>query len=1007
MKPVLAAIFRRRRLLWSIALMLSAAGVGSWFFMPREEDPRLADRNGILVTPFPGASAVDIERLVVQPLEDELARVDDVRRVRATARAGVTVLNIELKGAVTDTDRAWDEVEDAVDAARTSFPDGVQPSALTKRIIVDQDAIVLAVTGSHDPLALRTGALQLKDALIQLSGVAEVNLEADPGEQITLWFEDAQAQRLGLSAATLAAQLQQRMQSIPGGSVRYAGRAFVVDPHSDFESMGALADTPIRLAGGGWVPLKEIASMRYGAREPREALMRLNGSRAVAVSVVPAPNLDIVQLGKRVRKAVDLIRQELEPLNIEEVSFQPDYVEERLADLGLSLALGILIIGVGLVYFMGFRLGAVVTSIVPLVAFSSLALYAVLGGVLHQIAAAALVIALGILVDSAIVVAENIQSRIDQGTAAGLAAIQAVEELALPLMTATATTLAAFVPMYAAEGNVGDFTRAIPIVIMLTLVVSYVFAILVTPTFSEMVLRPTSGTSRLRVNRIARWASDLATGRPWRVLGLTTAVLVIIGAGSTGLKRSFFPEAGRNQFVVELVMPEGSHIDDTDRASQQLEMHLLNDPGVALVSSFVGRSSPKFYYNLPQRPNAPHFAHVMVRTHAASQNPLVMARIRAFARQSLPEAQVIPRTLAQGPPLDAPIEVRLFSEDPARLDRALSSTLRAFKNATGTAHVRHDFGTGAPTLAVRIDDASASRRAISRVTLAQALYGHTRGRAVGQVRFAEDPIPLVVRDARGEQRDPLSLASSLVASPSGAFVPASDLAVFGLEMEPAVIHRRDGRRVVHVRAQLSSGFTFGEVLGDILGTLRGDVDFESVEHTLGGEAEGSGDANTAILVAAPLGVMLLLFFLLVEFNSFRKVGIVMTTVPLAAAGVVPGLLIAAQPFGFMALLGLFALVGIVVNNAIVLLDVIDRERRGGTEVFDACRVAVDKRIRPILLTTITTVAGLLPLAFSRSPLWPPMAWSMITGLLASTALTLVVVPALYTLLFRKGATNHA
>ncbi len=298
----------------------------AWFFMAREEDPRLADHNGILVTPFPGASATTIERLVVEPLEEELAQVDKVKLVRATACAGVAILRIELKGAVTDTDAAWDEVEDAIAEALKTLPSGVLPSELTKRIIVDQDAMVYAVTGNADPIALRDAALTLNEALIHVPGVSEVNLEADPGEQITLQYDDMLAKRLGISAGELARQLGQRTQTIPGGSARHAGRAFTIDPNAELDSLEELAGTPVALPSGAFVPLAQIASVRYGAVEPQTELMRLNGLRAVAVSVVPEESLDIVRLGREV----------LVTPTLSEVTLRPARSGSRLRVSGLA-----------------------------------------------------------------------------------------------------------------------------------------------------------------------------------------------------------------------------------------------------------------------------------------------------------------------------------------------------------------------------------------------------------------------------------------------------------------------------------------------------------------------------------------------------------------------------------------------------------------------------------------------------------------------------------------------
>ncbi|MEL6545957.1 MAG: efflux RND transporter permease subunit, partial [Myxococcota bacterium] len=643
-----------------------------------------------------------------------------------------------------------------------------------------------------------------------------------------------------------------------------------------------------------------------------------------------------------------------------------------------------------------------VASIVPLVALASLGLYAIGGGVLHQISVAALVIALGMLVDNAIVVAEAIQARIDEGQERTIAVREAVKKLAWPLATATGTTLAAFVPMYASSGPTGDFTRAIPIVIMLTLVVSYLFAVTVTPTIAGGVLRPSKNQDANLVTRFADWASKTAIARPrWVLLSAVFAVLAS-GFGAGFVDAAFFPKAGRNQLVVDLSLPEGTHIDRVDSVALRLERHLMDLPQVETVATFVGRSAPRFYYNLPNKPNSPHFAHLMLTLKDKSVVQQVAREVRRYNREVLPAAQIIPRPLEQGPPIKAPIEVRFFGDDLGQLYLAAEDVMRALDKDKATVDVRQDLGLGRPTLEIEIDDSAAERRGINRASVATALFQETRGIEVGQLRGGDEPVPIRIRSSAGENATAAALSALGVPSQRHSErVPLQQVARTQVRWKPAAIHRRNGERLMSVMAQLRGDAGYAAVLARLQPVLENAQWRDQVRVELGGAAEGSGDANSAIATAAPIGALLLLFFLLIEFNSFRRVGIILTTIPLAAAGVVPGLLVADQPFGFMSLLGVIALIGVVVNNAIVLIDVVESRRGRGDSIRDALAYAVRLRTRPILLTSITTIAGLMPLALSSSPLWPPLASAMIAGLLASTLLTLLVVPALYTQLFKE------
>lgn len=1005
MSRLFTRLLDRYRLVLPIALLLALSGLLAWFTMPRQEDPSMPDRFGIVIAAYPGADAETVERLITDPIEEHLAQVAQVFEVASTSRTDVAVLRVRLGDAVYDTREAWDEVEDALEDARAELPEGAQAPELEHELITDQHVVVLAVTGSLDRRALLSGAKRVKRALLRVPGVSEVSIEGDPGEQVIVELDDARARRLGLAPGALARALAANNSSLPAGVLAVDGRNTSIKAKAELQSVADLERTDVTLPSGVTVPLREIARVRIGPEEPTPTRMRYAGAEAVGVAVVPKPGIDVVALGERVRAELSTVSETLAPLEVHELSFQPDYVSSRLSGLGRSLLLGIAIVAGILILAMGARLGLLVASVVPLVALAALAVYAMGGGVLHQISVAALIIALGMLVDNAIVVAESIQQKLDAGQPATQATSGAVRELAVPLFTATGTTLAAFVPMYLSKGGTGDFTRAIPIVIMLTLVISYLYAVLVTPSLACLFLRPRTAGGGDRLAGIVGWAGRVATRRPWHILAGALLAVGLAAAGASQVGQSFFPASGRNQLVVEVVHPEGTHIDETDETARALERHLAEDARVRAVSSFVGRSAPRFYYNLPNRPRSPHFAHVVIETHRAEDVPSLAADLGAWGRRALPAAEIVPRPLEQGPPVTAPVEVRLHGEDLADLFAAAERVMASLRRIEGVRNVTHDLGLGVPSVELEVHDAAAARRGLSREDVATALLAQTRGLPVGALRSEEDPIPIVVRAPAGERTSPAQLPALSVPSARGGLAaahltPLAQVARTDVRWRPAAIHRRDRVREVAVTAHLADGQAFGPVLAELRAGLDDGALPKGVSMSFGGAAQGSGEANAAIVTTAPIGAILLLLFLMLEFDSFRRVGLILLTVPLAATGVVPGLLVADQPFGFMSLLGVIALVGVVVNNAIVLLDVIEARRAEGLSVPDAVAASVALRARPILLTTATTVAGLTPLAISPSPLWPPLASAMIAGLIASTALTLLVVPAAYTLLFR-------
>jgi multidrug efflux pump subunit AcrB len=990
-------ILNKRRLVLTTAALLSLTGALMWMTMVRQEDPRLPDFWGQVVAPYPGADAPTVERLVLEPIEDALAEVSEVKLVEATAYDEVAVMRIELRGGISDYSEAWDEVRDALARARLDFPEGAGRPVLDEDQM-DQDAIVLAVTGSADLLALLNGARKLKDQLNAMALVKQAHIIADPKEQVTIALNDAVARRLGLNARQAAAGLSARNRILSGGSLQLADKSLRLRPLSEFASVDEIRKSPIQLPGGGSVPLEEVARVHLGPAEPASAKMRLNGAMAVGVAVVPRESINLVDFGQAVTEKVAAAAPALQPLRVQTVTFQPARTQSRLSELNASLLFGVMIVAGILIIAMGLRLGLVVTAVVPLVTMTSVAVFAWGGGVLHQISIAALVLALGMLVDNAIVMAENVQWRLDKGESPHRAAREAILELATPLAAATLTTVAAFVPMLISSGPTAAFTRSIPIIIMLTLIISYAYALFATPILSQIVLRAGAARNSRLLERVGKRAARLAAAHPWMVLAAAGGLMLISLLLSSQVSRQFFPSADRNQVLVDVTLAEGSHLNTTDEAVRSVEKALLARPEVTRVASFMGRSAPAFYYNVPRVPFSPHFAQLIVQTRDVSDNPSLIAFIRESLRPALPQAELVTRKLEQGPPVQAPVEVRLSGFDLDHLNQATTAVSGILKKIDGTLDVRHDLGPGAPTLRFRIDDAVAARYGISRADVAQAIYGRTRGMPVGELYVGEDPIPVVIRSALGERLAVSDLEAVDVPTLDGRVVPLAQLAHIEPVWQPAAIKHRNGSRLVTVSSQLQEGFAFTQVLSALTPKLNALDLPPGVTVSYGGDAEGSGEANSEMMRNLPIGLLLLLAVLLAEFNSFRRMAIILMTVPLAAAGVIPGLLIGDQPFGFMSLLGVIALVGIVVNNAIVLLEVVEQKRRAGADIPAALQEAVARRIRPILLTTATTVAGLLPLSVSSSTLWPPLASAMISGLLASTLLTLVVVPALYRVL---------
>ena len=1007
MNTLIETIFSRSRLSVGLALMLSIVGVATWLSMPRQEDPTMKARFGLVIAPYPGANPLDVERLVALPLEEELSELSDIERVQVTIRTGIAIVNIRFRSSVMDTQRAWEKVRRAIQAAHREMPKSAILPTINQKLN-ETEAVVVALRGPNDVLVLAEYADKLKSKMMAMNDVSRVEITGDAGEQISISIRESVATKLGLSHVEILQALTSRNLSSPGGIINIGERRIELKPNSEFRTLEEIRRTPIFLRSpgqpsGAMIPLEDIAEVRAMVAQPLTQRARLNGEVAVFVGVVPRRGLDAIRFGKSIQKEIDTFAADNPKIQVENLAFQPKQVEDRLQELGGSLLLGILIVGLLLIMTMGFRLGLVVSSVVPLVTFATIGIYGALDGVFHQIAAAALVLALGMLVDNAIVMAELVQSNLDAGLDRRDAMLGAVKELFIPLLSSTATTVAAFVPMLLAPGTTGEFTRSIPVVAIIALTVSYGFAVIVTPVFSGLVLRPNISQKDRPQTKGAKFTKKLArvsVQHPvWALLFVATVVL-LSGSLAPKVKKDFFPQSDKKHLIVMMTLPEGTNLDTTNEKSKILERFLMEHELVESVAAFVGRSTPRFYYNLPLRPNASHMAQLVVKVSEASLLTPLISDLRVFSREKLVDALVLPKRLEQGPPVAAPVEIRLLGNDLQDLFAASEKVRKIVREIEGSIDIRADHGLGKFFVEYEIDDAAASRLGLARASVVRSMYGRTVGLPAGKFHKNRTRIPIQVRSFNAANSSLAQVDAFELSGPAGR-VPLSRITQSKLKTSPAVIHRFNGVRRVSVLTDILPGRTYAEIISELLPQIENMTFPEGVKWEIGGASEASADANKEIGKNAPLAFILLLVILLAQFNSFRRTLIVLLTAPMAILGIWPGLYLGGLAFGFIALLGAIALIGIVVNGAIVLLDVIELERNAGAKIPDAIEAAIMRRTRPILLTTLTTIAGLMPLLFSKSTLWPPMASAMISGLTIATVLTLVAVPASYRLLFRS------
>lgn len=1001
-------IFAWQRLLLAIAGLLVLNGVLSWFSTPREEDPRLPARQGNVVVIFPGSTAEEAERLVVKPIEDELATVEEIKEIRTRIRTDLSFFEIKLKETVAqaEAEMAWDKVQRALDRAQAKLPETVWKPDLNREIF-DQDAVFIALYGDVDRLKLYDLARVLKDKIQLHPMVKFVDEVSTPGEQLSVLLDYKKLAQQGVSIANLVNQLRGGNANVPSGYVQLDDRKISVVTNSFYKSAEELQKFPIVLKSGETILLADVARVSRTASLPVRETMTFNGQQAVGIGVVSQKQVNLQTFGEEVRKIIEDFKNtedfKASGVKIEEISFQPRYVEERIHEIGLDLLKAILLVGGTLMLMLGFRVGSIVAIQVPLVTAIAFGIFSQLGGVIHQISIAAFILAIGLLVDNVVVIVDGIQSKLDQGLDPIEAGEKTRKEYLIPLLAGTLTTIAAFLPMLIAKGNVADFTRDIGVISTIGLGGSYLFCIFITPLLAAKMLKKGKARQWTFVTPLGAKLGNLVHAHPKAISIAALGAVVIAALGFGFVKKQFFPNADRDLVIVDIQLPEGTHLQTTKIATQRLEEEIRKDKRVVSVTSIVGRGVPAFYYNLPREPNAPHIAQMIVKTIDAKSAVTFKKDRQNDLANLVPFGTLIVRELAQGPPVKAPIEVRVIAEDPIKLQQAAQKTLATVREAKGIAKVRSTLGVGSLNYKLDINDSAAGLYGLTRAEISAVALSRTTGIPVTTFRGGADPYAITLVSTQNENSTFSELEESYLGSTRTEDLAMQTVVQNGFKFGPSVLEHMNRTPVVYIYGELATGFSENDVAANTAKQLKNLEPENGVRVELGGAMKESADSQERIFAALPIAMFLLLISLLFEFNSFRRIGIILLTIPLCVVGSVPGLLITGSTFGFMTLLGLFALAGTVIHNGIFLLDYIDHRRHEGISLDQAITEGIQRRMRPIILTAAATIVELLPMTMTSSTLWPPFAWVIISGLLVSTLMTLLVIPAVYKLAFKKEA----
>ncbi|WP_317933219.1 efflux RND transporter permease subunit [Halioxenophilus sp. WMMB6] len=1003
------------RVTWVVLALTIITGVKTFYSMPRAYDPGFIVRTAQVLTYFPGASPERVEKLVTSQIEDVAKEIPELDFVQSESRTGISIVLVNIRESYTEMRPIWDDLRRKVEDIRDDLPEGIVGPYVNDDF-GDVYGIVLALRGEGLTYAeMERIAEQAKDELLLLPDVAKVDILGEQEERIFVEYNNARLAELGISPYQLSQMLSARNIVSSGGSFVLDKERISLEPTGNFESVTDIGNTVIPLPGSDrLVMLRDIANISRGFVDPPSSRVHYQGERALALAVSMREGGNNIELGQRVRTLLAKFQNDY-PYGVEfnVINFSPDEVQEKVSDFVKNLGQAVAVVTLVMLIFLGLRTGLVVAVLIPTTMLLSLVVMDNFAIGLDQISLAALMISLGMLVDNGIVMTENILVRMERGEAPLCAALTSANELRLPLLTASLTTAAAFLPIYLAESAMGEFTAALFQVVTITLLCSWLIALTIIPMLCVTFLRIKKRDQIAFAGLHSRYRQLLTWLLHHRAATLlATLVMFVLGIALTAIiPKLFFPTSDRSYFVMEMEFPTGYALESTEQKVAELERFLASElqvneqrpEGITNWAAYIGNSGPRFILTHAPKPASNNWSLIVANTTGSEVIDELMAKIQAYADDHFPDLNLGLKRVGTGPPISNPVEVRLTGRNTEQLFALLDRVRQRMRQHPGLQNVSDDWGQRIKKLSIDIDQVRARLAGVTSQDIAVSLQSGVNGLELTEYRENEETIPVVLRTTGAASQSIHKVESlSVYAQSTGTSVPLSQVADVKVVWDNASVHRRDGLRTVTVGAQLTSGANAAAITNELNEWLVNESELadSGVSFEFGGDSEQSSKSNDSIMAKVGTGGMIILMILVVQFNSIRKPLIIISTIPLGLIGVFLGLFVTGSYIGFMTILGVVSLAGIVINNAIVLLERIQLNLADGMDHHQAIIDAAEQRARPILLTTATTVLGLLPLYYGGGAMWEPMSLTIMSGLIFSTILTLGVVPVLYATLYK-------
>ncbi len=988
-------------------LLTGIAGLIAFFQLGRSEDPQFTVKTMVVTAAWPGASAQDMQDQVADRLEKRLQELRWFERVETTTRPGLAVMQVFLTDNSPPSALAgeWYQVRKKLSDEAAFLPQGVRGPffndefsdtffslyALSAEGLPDRDLVQLAEV--------------LRGRLLDVPGVAKVNILGEQPQRIFIEIDQARLQSLGIGMDSIAAAVARANAVANAGAIETAGPRLSIRLDGAFSSLDDIRRVPIA-ANGRSIALGDIATVSRGAEDPPAFRIRHAGTPSLMLGVVMKPQWNGLTLGTALAERSEAIARDL-PLGVSfvQVTNQAAVIDAAYSEFMTKFAAALGVVLVVSLLALGARVGLVVAASVPLTLSAVFVIMALTGRDFDRITLGALILALGLLVDDAIIAIEMMVVKMEEGLDRVAAATFAWGATAAPMLSGTLVTIAGFIPIGFAASSSGEYAGNIFWIVGFALIVSWFVAVYFTPWLGVKLLpqiRPVPGGHAAiydtpRYRRLQRWVA-WAVARRRLVVGATVGAFVLSLAGMAAVDQQFFPTSDRGELLIDVDLPRGSSIAATEAVVRQVEAFAASQPEAEQVMSFIGAGAPRFFVSLDPESPDPSFAKILVQTAGRPERLALRDKVRAAVDEGrFPGARVRTTELLLGPPVKYPVVFRVHGPDPAVL-RDFAEEVRAAIATSPMVRDPHlEHGERVPDLRVRFDAARLALMGLSPADAASQVGAALSGIPVTQVRDGNRTVDVLVRASAEDRRDPARLGAIAITTASGGRVPLASVGEILVEPGEPMLRRWNRAPFIAVRADTADGVQPPDATAAVLPLIAPIRDRLPPGYSLqtGGTVEESAKANAAIAATAPIAIGFMALFIMLQVRSFRLMALTLSTAPLGLIGAVLALLLFQQPFGFVAILGILGLAGILMRNTLILVDQIEADKAHGLSDYDAIVGSTVRRARPVVLTALAAVLAFIPLTFST--FWGPLAFVLIGGVTVGTVLTLFFLPALYAL----------